>query len=369
MQAIALALASTLILTQAPAVQKKSDRERARLVGNVRSVRLERASLRDEGGKLVEGKRSVTVTRYDEKGYITELLYISDGEIAGRDVYTYDQDGNFTKTMYTTGRPHALIPQPIDTSRPKVFKVKVKHDPEGNLIEEATYDGKGKLLGIEQRKYDQQNNKVEVIQKAPDGTVKSNCARTYGEREQQIEMVCQYLNSPSTEYGYQIEYKYKSLSTEYKYKHEFDSTGNWTKRHETYTQIEDGKRTRSNKHVSYRTISYDAAKDVYPGEGSKGVAPLTNRPMVIRFSGGGLQEKATKRVAPIFPSEAGVSGSVTVEVRVDVNGKVIKAEVLSGPDELRQAAIDAARQWEFTPMKVSGQAIDMIGTITFNITR
>jgi len=55
--------------------------------------------------------------------------------------------------------------------------------------------------------------------------------------------------------------------------------------------------------------------------------------------------------APVsYPSSArqkGVQGTVTLEARTDAEGNVTDARVLSGPDELRRAALQSVLQWHF----------------------
>ncbi|HJQ71378.1 MAG TPA: TonB family protein [Blastocatellia bacterium] len=94
-------------------------------------------------------------------------------------------------------------------------------------------------------------------------------------------------------------------------------------------------------------------------------------PKIIRKSGGVLQNTATKRVTPEYPQlalEARVSGSVVVEITVTEEGTVMSARAISGHPLLRDAAVDAARGWEFTPTQLSGVPVKVIGTITFNFT-
>jgi TonB family protein len=66
---------------------------------------------------------------------------------------------------------------------------------------------------------------------------------------------------------------------------------------------------------------------------------------------------------------AGVTGEIVVEVKVDERGKVESAEAISGPPELRQTAVEAAKQWEFKPTSLSGTAVKVIGRLTFNFRR
>jgi TonB family protein len=94
-------------------------------------------------------------------------------------------------------------------------------------------------------------------------------------------------------------------------------------------------------------------------------------PKIVRKSGGVLQNSAIKRVTPEYPplaSAARVSGPVVVEITVDEDGSVISARAVSGHPLLRDAAINAARGWMFTPTQLSGVPIKVIGTISFNFT-
>jgi TonB family C-terminal domain len=92
-------------------------------------------------------------------------------------------------------------------------------------------------------------------------------------------------------------------------------------------------------------------------------------PKIIRKSGGVLQDSATKRVEPAYPplaKTARISGVVVVEVTVDEEGKVISAHAVSGHPLLKDATVNAARAWMFTPTTLQGTPVKVIGTITFN---
>ncbi len=99
--------------------------------------------------------------------------------------------------------------------------------------------------------------------------------------------------------------------------------------------------------------------------------PGPEPPKIVRKSGGVLQGEATRRPAPQYPplaKAARVSGAVMVEVTVDEDGGVISARAVSGHPLLKDAAVNAARSWRFTPTKLSGVPVKVIGTITFNFT-
>lgn len=92
-------------------------------------------------------------------------------------------------------------------------------------------------------------------------------------------------------------------------------------------------------------------------------------PKIVRKAGGSLQGTVVKRVDPIYPEiakAANASGNVVVEIVVDEAGKVVSARALNGHPLLRSAAVDAARQWQFTPTQLSGEPVNVIGTLTFN---
>lgn len=94
-----------------------------------------------------------------------------------------------------------------------------------------------------------------------------------------------------------------------------------------------------------------------------------NKPSPTIVAGGIINGKALSKPQPLYPpaaKEARVSGMVTVEVEVDESGRVAKAEAVSGPEMLREAAEDAAREAQFSPTRLSGQPVRVTGVITYN---
>lgn len=96
------------------------------------------------------------------------------------------------------------------------------------------------------------------------------------------------------------------------------------------------------------------------------------KPKIIRRSGRALEGKAVKRVEPIYPPlarAAKISGSVVVKVQVNVEGNVESAQAISGHPLLKDAAVEAAKQWKFTPIKLSRpMVVKVIGNLVFNFT-
>ena len=91
-------------------------------------------------------------------------------------------------------------------------------------------------------------------------------------------------------------------------------------------------------------------------------------PTVI--AGGILNGKAVSTPKPVRPAEAReVTGTVMVEILADEEGQVIEATAVSGPQQLRQAAVDAAFKATFTPARLSGQPVKVKGVLVYHFVR
>jgi protein TonB len=106
-----------------------------------------------------------------------------------------------------------------------------------------------------------------------------------------------------------------------------------------------------------------------PPPGADGGAPPSAPDSTIaRFSTGGLNHQPIKRVMPRYPPEARKArahGPVQVEITVSESGKVIEAKAISGHESLRDAAEQAAMQWEFKPAEASGEPVKKRSVLTF----
>jgi TonB family protein len=95
------------------------------------------------------------------------------------------------------------------------------------------------------------------------------------------------------------------------------------------------------------------------------------KPTTTRVSEGVLQGSALQRVKPIYPlaaQHARVSGLVVVQVTISEEGRVTDAIVISGHPFLRDAAVQAARQWVFAPTMLSRVPVKVQGILSFNFT-
>lgn len=79
-----------------------------------------------------------------------------------------------------------------------------------------------------------------------------------------------------------------------------------------------------------------------------------------------------KDVQPVYPAiarAANVEGTVLLTVEVDKNGKVSDAKVIRSSPLLDKAALDAVRQWEYTPMRKGNVAVPTTMTVRVNFVR
>ena len=95
-----------------------------------------------------------------------------------------------------------------------------------------------------------------------------------------------------------------------------------------------------------------------------GIAP-------VRVGGNIRTPTKIKDVRPVYPDDvmaAGIQGVVIIEAVIDQAGKVSSAKVLRSIPSLDQAAVDAVRQWEFTPTLLNGAPVPVVMTVTVNFT-
>jgi TonB family protein len=90
-------------------------------------------------------------------------------------------------------------------------------------------------------------------------------------------------------------------------------------------------------------------------------------PYLFKVSSEVLKKAAVKRVKPVAPPGAPASGVVRVRVWVDpTEGKVVEAKVISGHTLLREAALKAARQWEWEYICINGPPMRVVGVLSFD---
>jgi protein TonB len=90
-------------------------------------------------------------------------------------------------------------------------------------------------------------------------------------------------------------------------------------------------------------------------------------PGPLRVSGLVKEPVKIKHVAPVYPPAAvagKIEGSVGLEALIDVRGRVAEVHVLQGNPLFEEAALEAARQWVYTPTLLDGVPVPLILMVT-----
>jgi periplasmic protein TonB len=94
--------------------------------------------------------------------------------------------------------------------------------------------------------------------------------------------------------------------------------------------------------------------------------PPEKKPAPIRV--GALEaSKLIYKVNPVYPMiavKARVMGTVILEAGVDEEGGISEVKVLSGHPFLVDAAVQAVKQWKYSPTILNGEPVPVIATIT-----
>jgi TonB family protein len=75
------------------------------------------------------------------------------------------------------------------------------------------------------------------------------------------------------------------------------------------------------------------------------------------------------RKTPEYPRiarSANVSGLVLIQARIGKDGKPVDLKVIAGPEMLRQACLDAVREWKYRPVLINGKPVEFITNIPLN---
>jgi protein TonB len=89
----------------------------------------------------------------------------------------------------------------------------------------------------------------------------------------------------------------------------------------------------------------------------------------VRVGGQIKEPKKLKNVAPVYPDiakQARVQGVVILECTISPQGKVTDVKVLRGIPLLDAAAIEAVKQWVYSPTLLNGVPVPVIMTVTVN---
>jgi len=104
-----------------------------------------------------------------------------------------------------------------------------------------------------------------------------------------------------------------------------------------------------------------------PGQAAVAVQPKPVGP--ARISGGVMAGQIVTKVTPAYPVKArakGIGGTVVLHAIIGRGGAIERLTVVSGPDLLQAAALDAVRQWVYKPYLLNGEPTEVDTTIMVN---
>lgn len=262
MQRLSAALTLTVLLFTSMVAQEKSDREKANLVGPVRSVRSQTIEYKDGTLKQSLGVWETESVTYDEKGNELErITSLAGGTLNGKEVRTYDAESNLIENVvwndsdvherqvYFYENEKLIRIDGYDADGKLEWKQFNSYGKDG-LLHEEKYLITGKPFGRTTFKYDQTGNLSEAAFYSPDGTktialigpCRSAHRVTYAYNEQRRPIkVTNYEPDGALKEGRQYSYNAKGLVTSeafevhssrqtYSYVYEYDAHGNWIKK-------------------------------------------------------------------------------------------------------------------------------------------
>ena len=89
----------------------------------------------------------------------------------------------------------------------------------------------------------------------------------------------------------------------------------------------------------------------------------------VRVGGAIPEPRKVKNVSPVYPDiarQARVQGVVILECTIGPDGRIEHVTILRGVPLLDAAAVDAVKQWVYTPTLVNGAPARVIMTVTVN---
>ena len=388
-------------------VSGSSEREQDGLNGPVRRVRTETAKLASKNGQLIEGQRvTLEVAAYDVKGAKIENAYypVPGASITGKEVYKYDEKGNIIE-MTLQDEKGTLLSKETYTYEFDQFGNWIKMTASVAVIEngritfeptEVTYRtisyylDEATLARMSQPASPAASN----TNNAPAGAASTSPASTSAAKTPDniasktatgmqpssgLKPAAQTAAAPTDSFSTskQSSQPVASNNKPVVAPASDASTQAATQSKQTLAQanapiVKTSAPVSDKPAAASNEKAQNAGQAVKPAETKPVVeqpAKAAIKPLLKPVTGGVLNGKALSLPKPSYSAAARssrASGTVVVEVVIDVNGKVISARALSGPVLLQQAAVQAAYQAKFSPTMLADQPVKVVGTINYN---
>ncbi len=99
--------------------------------------------------------------------------------------------------------------------------------------------------------------------------------------------------------------------------------------------------------------------------------PASIQTKPTRVSGGVIEGFLIHKITPMYPKiaiTARQQGAVVLHAIIGRDGTIQNLQVISGPPLLIQAAMDAVRQWTYSPTTLNGEPVEVLTTIDVHFT-
>jgi protein TonB len=145
--------------------------------------------------------------------------------------------------------------------------------------------------------------------------------------------------------------------------------GKWFKSYDKARELAAAAKAAGDKAAADAVAAKEQAEAVAAKEKADAEAREKAKAAAVRVGGKIKPPTKIKNVTPVYPAaakSANVAGMVIIEATIGGDGKVIAAKVLRSVPMLDEAALDAVRQWEFTPTLLNGAPVPIVMTVTVN---
>jgi periplasmic protein TonB len=106
--------------------------------------------------------------------------------------------------------------------------------------------------------------------------------------------------------------------------------------------------------------------------GTRGAPEVHSEPQTpARVSRGVMEGLLIRSVLPNYPPLAlamRIEGTVVLQASISISGTIENLRVVSGPELLQKAAIDAVSQWRYRPYLLNGQPVEVETTVNVRFT-
>ena len=109
----------------------------------------------------------------------------------------------------------------------------------------------------------------------------------------------------------------------------------------------------------------NAIDGVFKGQAQRAFKVANSKPLAISSGvAAGMLIQKMPTIYPAIAKSARVSGTVVLHAIISKTGTIKDLQVVSGPDMLRQAAVDSVRTWRYRPYKLNNEPTEIETTIS-----